>query len=105
MCDERQIRKDFSNLIANAFKFCQTTVTIRCVKDHGNVVVTILDDGDGIDKEDLPHIFERFYTGKQGNTGIGLALTREIVKAHGGDIKAFNKNGAVFEMTFIADSA
>lgn len=105
LCDERQIRKAFSNLIANAFKFCQTTVTIRCVKDHGNVVVTILDDGDGIDKEDLPHIFERFYTGKQGNTGIGLALTREIVKAHGGDIKAFNKNGAVFEMTFIADSA
>ncbi len=102
LCDERQIRKAVSNLVSNAFKFCQTTVTVRCVKEHGNVIVTIFDDGDGIAKEDLPHIFERFYTGKQGNTGIGLALTREIVKAHGGDIKAFNQNGAVFEMTLPA---
>ena len=44
-----------------------------------------------------PHIFERFYTGRKGNIGIGLALTKEIIKFHGGDIKAYNRGGAVFE--------
>ncbi|CDD09504.1 his Kinase A (Phosphoacceptor) domain./Histidine kinase-DNA gyrase B-and HSP90-like ATPase [Clostridium sp. CAG:349] len=53
----------------------------------------IYDDGDGIDKDDLPHVFERFYTGKKGNTGIGLALTKEIIKMHGGEIRARNKTG------------
>lgn len=53
----------------------------------------ISDDGDGIDKDDLPHVFERFYTGKKGNTGIGLALTKEIIKMHGGEIRARNNTG------------
>lgn len=66
---------------------------------NAKVYIAVSDDGDGIDKVDLPHIFERFYTGKKGNTGIGLALVSEIVKSHGGDIKAYNRNGAVFEIT------
>ena len=99
MCDERQMRKVISNLISNAFKFCKTTVWVKCVNETGKICVTISDDGEGISKEDEAHIFERFYTGKKGNTGIGLALTEEIVKLHGGEIKAYNANGAVFEIT------
>ena len=72
---------------------------VKCVDDRDKVTVTISDDGDGIAKEDLPHVFDRFYTGKTGNTGIGLALTKEIVKLHGGEIQAYNKNGAVFELS------
>ena len=88
----------FLNTIrSNAFKFCKTTVTVRCSNENGKVRIIVSDDGDGIAKEDLPHIFERFYTGKKGNTGIGLALTKEIIKFHGGDIKAYNCGGAVFE--------
>ena len=97
--DEKQMRKAISNLVANAFKYCKTTVFVKCVDDRDKVTVTISDDGDGIAKEDLPHVFDRFYTGKTGNTGIGLALTKEIVKLHGGEIKAYNKNGAVFELS------
>lgn len=89
--------KAVSNLISNAFKFCKTTVTVRCSNEKGKVLIIVSDDGDGIAKEDLPHIFERFYTGRKGNTGIGLALTKEIIKFHGGDIKAYNRGGAVFE--------
>lgn len=85
--------------ISNAFKFCKTTVFVRCTVGNAKVYIAVSDDGDGIDKVDLPHIFERFYTGKKGNTGIGLALVSEIVKSHGGDIKAYNRNGAVFEIT------
>ena len=62
-------------------------------------IIAISDDGDGIDKDDLPHVFERFYTGKKGNTGIGLALTKEIIKMHGGEIRVHNENGAVVEIT------
>ena len=70
----------------------------KCAVENHKVVLTISDDGEGIAKEDVLHIFDRFYTGKNGNTGIGLALTKEIVKLHGGDVKAYNRNGAVFEM-------
>ncbi len=98
-CDERQIRKAVSNLISNAFKFCKTKVSVKCVNEKDKVIVIVSDDGDGIFKEDLPHVFERFYTGKNGNTGIGLALTEEIIKAHGGSIRAYNLGGAVFETT------
>lgn len=70
----------------------------KCTVENHKVILTISDDGEGIAKEDVLHIFDRFYTGKNGNTGIGLALTKEIVKLHGGDVKAYNRNGAVFEM-------
>ena len=99
LCDERQTRKAVSNLISNAFKFCKTTVYVECVNEKDKVRITISDDGEGIEKEDEPHIFDRFYTGKKGNTGIGLALTKEIIKIHGGNIRAYNRNGAVFEIT------
>lgn len=98
-CDHKQMRKAISNLVSNAFKFCKRTVLVECVSDKDNVILTVKDDGDGISKEDIAHIFERFYTGKNGNTGIGLALTKEIVRLHGGEIKVYNQNGAVFEVT------
>ena len=60
MCDERQMRKVISNLISNAFKFCKTTVWVKCVNETGKICVTISDDGEGISKEDEAHIFERF---------------------------------------------
>lgn len=97
-CNEKQMRKAISNLISNAFKFCRSVVLCICAVENHKVVLTISDDGEGIAKEDVLHIFDRFYTGKNGNTGIGLALTKEIVKLHGGDVKAYNRNGAVFEM-------
>ena len=99
LCDEKQIRKAVSNLISNAFKYCKTTVAVACKNENDKTIIAISDDGDGIDKDDLLHVFERFYTGKKGNTGIGLALTKEIIKMHGGEIRARNENGAVVEIT------
>ena len=96
---EKQIRKAVSNLISNAFKYCKTSVTVACKNENDKTIIAISDDGDGIDKDDLPHVFERFYTGKKGNTGIGLALTKEIIKMHGGEIRVHNENGAVVEIT------
>ena len=67
--------------------------------------IRISDNGSGIDMADLPHIFERFYKGKQAdenNFGIGLALARTIITAQNGTIKAENKKptGALFTVRF-----
>ncbi len=52
-----------------------------------------------MDPQDLPHVFDRFYSGKKGNTGIGLALASDIIRLHKGSITAHNdKSGAVFEI-------
>ena len=60
----------------------------------------IQDDGNGIAEADLPHIFDRFYMGRSGKSGIGLALTKEIVHLHRGTIRAYNgETGAVFEIS------
>jgi len=60
-------------------------------KDAAGVTVTISDDGDGITPGDLPHVFDRFYRGtstSRAGTGIGLAIARDIIDAHGGKITA-----------------
>lgn len=67
--------------------------------------ITVSDNGSGIDREDLPHIFERFYKGKNSDDksfGIGLALARTIITAQNGTVKAENKTagGALFSIRF-----
>ncbi len=67
--------------------------------------IVIKDNGTGIDKDDLPHIFERFYKGKNSGDnsfGVGLALARMIITGQGGTIKAENRKdkGAKFTIRF-----
>ena len=51
-------------------------------------------------EEDLPHVFERFYKGKDGKHGIGLAIAQSVAEAYQGTLTARNENGAVFEAAF-----
>lgn len=81
------------------------TLWIRGEENHLYTEFVIEDDGQGIDSEDLPHLFERFYKGKNAsdsNVGIGLALARMIVCAQNGTLKAENRaqGGARFTMRF-----
>ena len=56
-----------------------------------------VDDGPGIDANELPNIFDRFYKGKKGNVGLGLAISKNILENHNGKITAQNsKSGAMF---------
>jgi two-component system sensor histidine kinase ChvG len=107
----------FNNLIDNALSFSpvEGSVRIRARRDAERIVVTVDDDGPGIRAENVESIFERFYTDRPEadefgqNSGLGLAITRQIVEAHRGAITAENRciaadrvEGARFTVTLPA---
>ena len=99
-CDDTQIRRAVTNILTNGLRYARSKLCLTCRPDKRNVIIRIQDDGDGIAEGDLPHIFDRFYMGKSGKSGIGLALTREIIHLHKGTIRARNgDSGAVFEIS------
>ncbi|EMI09961.1 sensor histidine kinase [Anoxybacillus gonensis] len=99
--DQQRFEQVMMNLLDNALKYSRqgSTVSIDVKTEKKNVILIISDEGIGIPKKDLPHIFERFYrvdksrsrTG--GGTGLGLAIAKEIVEAHGGSIHATSEFG------------
>ena len=99
-CDDTRLRRAVINILSNGVRYARSELRLTCRADRRQVTIRIQDDGDGIAEEDLPHIFDRFYMGKSGKSGIGLALTKEIVHLHKGMIRAYNGDGgAVFEIT------
>jgi heavy metal sensor kinase len=90
--DRRRLQRAVANLLDNAIKYTPPggTVVLTVQENAAGVQVEITDTGMGIDENDLPHVFERFYRGDKSRstagTGLGLSLARAIVKAHGGDI-------------------
>ncbi|WP_418704683.1 sensor histidine kinase [Anaerotignum faecicola] len=99
-CDDTQLRRAVTNILSNGVRYARSELRLTCRADKRHVTIRIQDDGDGIAEEDLPHIFDRFYMGKSGKSGIGLALTREIIHLHRGTIRAYNgETGAVFEIS------
>ena len=96
------------NLLTNAIKFTPRggRVQIRLHREHSYVELTVADDGQGIDKAFMPHIFERFRqadpssTRKVGGLGLGLAIVRSLVELHGGVVTA-RSEGAGRGSTFV----
>ena len=93
LADRERILQVFSNLGGNALKFTPANgrLEIRAELCDELVEFRVRDSGSGIAPEELPHVFDRFWQGKKkvrGGVGLGLAITRGIVQAHGGDIRA-----------------
>ena len=94
------------NLMKNCMEHSKGGV-VHCSYTRNPLYTEILiwDEGEGFASEDIPHLFERFYRGKdakEGGIGIGLALAREIVERQNGTIHAKNRpeGGALFEIRF-----
>lgn len=99
-CDDTRLRRAVTNILSNGVRYARSQLHLTCRTDKRHATIRIQDDGDGIAEADLPHIFDRFYMGKSGKSGIGLALTKEIVHLHKGTIRAYNGDGgAVFEIS------
>lgn len=99
-CDDTRLRRAVTNILSNGVRYARSELRLTCRVDKRHVTIRIQDDGDGIAEADLPHIFDRFYMGKSGKSGIGLALTKEIIHLHKGTIRAYNgDSGAVFEIS------
>lgn len=100
--DADRLSQAFSNLVDNAIKHTSTggKVTLIARSNMGWLDVLVSDEGPGIPEEELSRIFERFYQtdksrtgGERRGVGLGLAITREIVEAHGGKIEVYNRSG------------
>lgn len=98
--DEEKLSRAVTNVIGNCLRYAESTVkvTISSPSD-GKVQLEVADDGPGFGQEDLPYLFERFYKGKKGNFGLGLAITKNIIEKHDGEIAALNSSkGAVIRI-------
>ena len=99
--DDSLLAQAVINIISNCIKYAKSEVIVTIYSEKNDVVIKISDDGNGIAQNDLPHIFDRFYKGKQGNFGLGLSIALSAVEFMGGSVKAYNEGGAVFEIRFM----
>ncbi len=94
MIDEGQIRQALLNLVRNAAEAGGQHVWLRTRRGgEDRVEVEVADDGPGIPADALPRLFDPFFSTKAGGTGLGLALTQQIVRDHGGDIRVTSEAG------------
>ena len=98
--DEGTLVEAVVNILNNAVKYSRIEgqVSVNTKEEYDNILITITDNGVGIAKEDLPHIFEDFYVGSskpegERSSGVGLAITRRIIEAHEGTITVESEIG------------
>ena len=113
VADRIQVRQVILNLVRNAMESMEAdsgddrTVTLRTLAgDNGNVEVAIVDRGKGLAVEEEVELFEPFYTTKESGMGMGLSISRSIVRAHGGRVW-FTRNqdrGTTFHFTLPAEN-
>lgn len=92
--DTDKMMQVFDNIMNNAIKYSPDggTITCRLQETHNSVVISVSDQGMGIPRKDLPHVFDRFYrvdkarARSMGGTGLGLAISKEVIQRHGGKI-------------------
>ena len=107
--DKDRVEQVMLNILSNAVKYTPDggKITVRAAASRTHVAISVRDNGIGVPKEDLPHLFERFYrveksrTTGAGGTGLGLAIAKELVEAHGGSIRLNSAVGRGTELTVI----
>lgn len=107
--DEARLAQVLHNLVGNAVRHTPpgTEVWIEVVEEDGAVVISVADDGPGIDEENVPRLFDRFWRAdasrsrEYGGSGLGLAIVQAIVQAHGGSVEVESDigRGTTFRVT------
>lgn len=90
-----ELRSIATNLIKNAIEALETDgeIVVSARREHGDVQIAVIDDGPGMDRATLEHVFDPWVSGKRFGTGLGLALVRDLARARGGDVSAENAPG------------
>jgi signal transduction histidine kinase len=103
--DRQRMGQVLGNLLTNALRHTPAggRVTLEARQSPSGVTLSVTDTGEGISPEHLPHVFERFYRGDtardrdHGGSGVGLAISRALIQAHGGTLSATSTTaGATF---------
>jgi signal transduction histidine kinase len=106
--DQNEMGRVLNNIFENSVKYKTSEIgsaKAELTRNGGNIVLTIADDGPGVETEDLAKLFTRFYradlsrTNPQAGSGLGLAIAKHIVNAHDGTIAAQNEHGLKIEIT------
>ncbi|KNF07027.1 signal transduction histidine kinase [Gottschalkia purinilytica] len=105
LIDKDKLKQIMYNLLSNSLKYSNENSSVEVIvnKDEKDITIIVKDEGIGISKDDLPHVFERFYRGdksrskKTGGTGIGLTIVKTLVEVHKGkiEIESEPKKGTV----------
>jgi sigma-B regulation protein RsbU (phosphoserine phosphatase) len=103
--DAERVHQVLGNLVANAVKFTPEhgAVEVCCAVEDGFVRVSVADTGPGMPPEQLPHVFDRFWQARstrRAGAGLGLAIAKGIVEAHGGEISVRSEPGQGATFTF-----
>jgi signal transduction histidine kinase len=102
--DPDRLEQVLTNLFENAVKYTDGSVTVTAAEDPDTVTVSVSDQGEGIEAEDLDAIFTKFFRRpgeKRQGTGLGLYITKGLIEAHGGEIRVTSTmgEGSVFSFT------
>ncbi|GAA3400272.1 HAMP domain-containing sensor histidine kinase [Paenibacillus hodogayensis] len=99
--DENRLKQVILNLLGNALKYARSKVVLTLALEHDQYVITIADDGPGIEEEELPYLFDRFYQGtskrrsepakSSAGLGLGLSIAKSLVEAHRGAISVSSR--------------
>lgn len=97
--DSDKITQALINVIGNCLRYAKSEIKVICQNRPDCFEIKIYDDGNGFDEGEIPKLFERFYKGKKGKSGLGLAITKIILEKHGGSINASNASNGGAEFT------